>query len=161
MDAPSCGHHLTLARNQSQELLRPVLRLLVAIKNWSCDQSYVSMTNRTINRTSQLQVVRLSTTGRAIDIFQFNTITRRVARSVMQPPPITAIASHRILWDAIPYLCLRYLLLAPTSSIVDQLFISGADFVGGSVRGFVSVPHWPPVWQISAGHALTQGYVHV
>ena len=28
------------------------------------------------------------------------------------------IASHRILWDAITYLCLRYLLLAPKSSYV-------------------------------------------
>ena len=44
------------------------------------------MTNRAINRRSQPQVMKLSTTRLATDIFQFNTPARYVARAVVRPP---------------------------------------------------------------------------
>ena len=78
--------HVTIAGDQSHNLLRLVVRLVVAIYDWSCDQSWVSMTYRAIHRRPQRQVVRLSATRLATDIFEFNTILRCVVPAVVQPP---------------------------------------------------------------------------
>ena len=61
------------------------------------------MTNRTINRRSQRQVERSSTTGLAIEICQFNRIARRVVRSVVRLPekqsqPTIAFSGRRKPW---------------------------------------------------------------
>ena len=79
---------LTLSSGQSHDLLRLVVRLVVAIYNWSCGRSYVSMNNRTINRRSQRQIARLSTTRTCDWSFsiQYNRTCVRL--------PLKTIAAH-------------------------------------------------------------------